>query len=401
MKTFSTVEDYIEVIAGWRDPVTNTTPGNHNALWFCFNPIVSLARYDVSVLDSMCTAALENRALTTKQGELAVKILLKYKRQFAQKDIDVSPLETPKWRLPLRTMDYSRRMSIQDDKIRIEFPFKTDLIEGLREFRKDSQGHGEWNKDKKRWEFALTEYNLEYLKTWCEANEFEIDAETNRLHAIVDAVEKTLYAIELDFADGGLAIKNAAESLIEYINTNCGGFDYENLPRLIDMADILGYTVSPGIAEAWRQEHGNAIDNFTRLRELKVDATKYSTQEILSSVVKYADLTNRYPIVFFEPDMSGRLYKELYDIVGADNIKTHRGRHSIGKMDSGVKYVYTSVPIKDFAIPLLVSNAGMMFGGDKSLMVQNTEKAVYIAAEVYTSKRDHKVAEFGSETSNT
>lgn len=401
MKTFATVEDYIEVIGGWRDPATNTTPNQHNILWFSFNPIISLARYDVSVLDSMCTSAVDGKALTTKQGELAVKILLKYKRQLAQKGIDVAPLETPRWRHQLRTMDYTRRMSIQDDKIMIEFPFKTELIEGLREFRKDSQGHGEWNKDRRRWEFALTEYNLEYLKAWAETNEFQIDEETHRLHQIIDLVEQTPYAIELDFGDGGLVINNASESLVNYVNTQCGGFDYENLPRLIDMADILGYTVSPGIAEAWRQEHGNAVDNFTRLREVKVDATKYPTREVLSSVVKYADLTNRYPIVFFEPDMSGKLYRELCDVVGVDNIQTHRGRHRIQTMPEGVKYVYTSVPIKDVDIPLLVSNAGMMFGGDKSLMVQNTQKAVYIAAEVYTSKRDHKVAEFGSEINNS
>lgn len=297
-------------------------------------------------------------------------------------------------------MDYSRKMFVQDDKIMIEFPFKSELIEGLREFRKDSQGHGEWNKEQRRWEFALTEYNLEYLKTWAETHQFEIDAETQRLHNIIDLVEKIPYAIELDFGDGGLVIKNAAESLVEYINTHAGGFDYENLPRLIDLADILGYTVSPGISVAWRQEHGNAVDNLTRLREVKVDVTKHSMEEVLSSVVKYADLTDRYPIVFFEPDMSGRMYRELCDVVGIDNVKTHRGRHRIGTMPPDVKYVYTSVPIKDYDIPLLVSNAGMMFGGDKSLMVQNTQKAVYIAAEVYTSKRDHKVAEFGSEINN-
>ena len=401
MKTFATVEDYIEVIAGWRDPVSGATMGSQNVLWFSFNPIISLARYDVSVLDSMCTAALENKALTTKQGELAVKIITKYNRQLAQKGIDVAPLETPTWRLPLRVMDYSRRMSIRDDKIMIEFPFKSELIEGLREFRKDSQGHGEWNKDKKRWEFALTEYNLVYLKTWSEQNQFEIDTETYRLAKIIEDVEQTPYAIELDFGDGGLEIKNASEKLKEYINTNCGGFDYENLPRLIDMSDILGYTVSPSIIEAWRREHGDAVNTLTTLREVKVNITKYKVEDILSSVVKYADLTDRYPIVFFEPDLSSKLFKALADIVGTESIMTHRGRHRVDTMPEGVKYVYTSVPIKNFNIPLLVSNAGMMFGGDKSLMTQNTEKAVYLAAEVYTNKKDYKVPEFGSEINNS
>jgi hypothetical protein len=43
----------------------------------------------------------------------------------------------------------------------------------------------------------------------------------------------------------------------------------------------------------------------------------------------------------------------------------------------------------------------MMFGGDKGMMLQNTEKAIYFTAEVYTDKKNYKVPEFGSETNNT
>jgi hypothetical protein len=36
-------------------------------------------------------------------------------------------------------------------------------------------------------------------------------------------------------------------------------------------------------------------------------------------------------------------------------------------------------------IPLLVSSAGMVFGGDKQTMIQHAEKIVYVAAEVYNT----------------
>jgi hypothetical protein len=36
-----------------------------------------------------------------------------------------------------------------------------------------------------------------------------------------------------------------------------------------------------------------------------------------------------------------------------------------------------------------------MFGGDKGMMLQNTEKAIYFTAEVYTDKKNYKVPEFG------
>ena len=142
MIKFTHVEDYIEVIGGARDPVTGKSI-NHTAMWFSFSPIISLARYDVSVLESMCDAVLDNKALTTRQGELAVKIILKYNRQLAQKGVDVSPVENPQWRNQLRVLDYTRRVYIKDDKIVLVFPFKTELIDSLREFRKESQGSGE------------------------------------------------------------------------------------------------------------------------------------------------------------------------------------------------------------------------------------------------------------------
>jgi hypothetical protein len=394
MKTFTHVEDYIEIIGGWRDPSTGKTVPGHNSLWFTFTPIISLARYDVSVLEHMCETVMNNKALTTRQGDLAVKIILKYARQLAQKGVDVSTVESPQWRMPLRVMDYSKRMYIQEDKIMVEFPFKTELIDGLREFRKDSQGKGEWNKEKRRWEFALTEYNLVYLKTWAEANQFDIDSETTRLNTFIETAERTGYSIELDFVDGELTIKNASNSLLAHIDEHCGGFGYDNLARLIDMSSILGYTVNADIEAAWTESHGYAVNRLSQLREVKVDDTKNQYGDILTSVVKYAELTNRYPIVFFEPDMSSRLFKDACALIGQDNIHVNRPKNRVTTIPEDVKYVYTTVPIRDFTIPLLISTAGMMFGGDKSLMIQNTEKAIYFAHEVYTNKKEYKVPEF-------
>ena len=166
MIRYTHVEDYLEVIAGLKDPATLV---KNNSNWFTeFDPIISLARYDVSVLESMSEAVSTGKALTERQGDLAVKIVTKYQRQLAQKGIDVEPVLNPQWRYALRKMDYSRYVGIEDDVIVMRFPFANNLIDELRDFRKDSQGKVEWNKDRRQWQFALTEYNLVYLKTWAE-----------------------------------------------------------------------------------------------------------------------------------------------------------------------------------------------------------------------------------------
>ena len=96
MIRYTHVEDYLEVIAGLKDPATLA---KNNSNWFTeFDPIISLARYDVSVLESMSEAVSTGKALTERQGELAVKIVAKYQRQLAQKGIDVEPVLNPQWR---------------------------------------------------------------------------------------------------------------------------------------------------------------------------------------------------------------------------------------------------------------------------------------------------------------
>ena len=203
MMKYTTVEDYLEVIAGIKDPTTLKKVNNNN--WFGdFDPIISLARYDTDVLNSMSTTVSEGRALTERQGELAVKIVVKYKRQLAAKGVDVTPVEeTVQWRIPLRKMDYTRRLAIDNDVIVLNFPYSTELIDELRTFRKDSQGTGEWNKDTKQWRFALTEYNLVWLMTWAGMKQFEFDAESKRLMHMITELETTPYAIELQLTDTG------------------------------------------------------------------------------------------------------------------------------------------------------------------------------------------------------
>ena len=73
MQKFPHVEDYLEIINGNRDSVT----GKLFSIFERIDPIVSLARYDVKVINSMATASAIGNALTDKQAELACKLILK------------------------------------------------------------------------------------------------------------------------------------------------------------------------------------------------------------------------------------------------------------------------------------------------------------------------------------
>jgi hypothetical protein len=388
MIKYTTVEDYLEVIAGLKDPVT--LKKNPNLNFFSeFDPIVSLARYDTDVLNSMSTAANEGRALTERQGELAVKIVVKYKRQLSVKGIDVAPVEeNAQWRLQLRKMDYTRKLNVVDDRIVLNFPYNTELIDELRTFKRDSQGSGEWDKNNKQWCFALTEYNLVWLTTWAETREFEFNEEARRLNQLITACEAEPYAIELSLTDTGCAISNCPDALRDYVNNTLGGFELENLMRLVDHSALLGYRVNSEIADLVVAGHTPRFYNLATSREVKLDPT--TVTDDLASVLDYADRMERWPVVVYEPDLSGKLLARLTELRG-NGIKHILNKKDIKADITGVKYIHTIIPV-NFDIPLLISSAGMIYGGDKSLMVQNAEKIVYCSADVYNKAGQAKVA---------
>ena len=116
MVTYTHVEDYLELLAGY------DLSNSHSAIIFPSYKQISLARYDVAIVDSMSAHTVFAGALTDRQAELCVKIVLKYRRQFAKLGIDVSPVENPQFRLPPRKLDRSRRIWLDESKIVIRFP---------------------------------------------------------------------------------------------------------------------------------------------------------------------------------------------------------------------------------------------------------------------------------------
>jgi hypothetical protein len=386
MNLYSTVEDYLEVIAGVKDVVTLKPV---NSFFIGTDPIISLARYDVNVIDSMAMSIQASRPLTERQGDLAVKLILKYKRQLAAKNVDIAPIEEkPIWRMPLRTVDYSKTLTIENDMIVAKFPFSDAVIDQLRSFKKESHGSCIWNKDTKRWEVALTEFNLTWLTIWAEQNNFEVRHEVKAYIDAINEVESAGFEIKLVIDDDKLDITNCPSSLREYVETQLGGFAQDNLLRLVDNSAVLGYTLDEGIADAIVANYGPRFYALSSNRDMKVNPESMSTPDSLASILDYADTTQRWPVVIYEPSLGFNMYRDLTALRPESEIA--RITKASQPVPEDRKYIYTTVPLTHTECRLLISSAGMMFGGDKSLMIQQAEKIVYCAPEVY-NKADTKV----------
>jgi hypothetical protein len=381
MKTFTYVEDYLEVINGDRDPVTGKIYG----LFDSTQPIISLARYDVQVLSSMSAATQSGRALTDRQADLAVKLILKYRKQLEKLLIGIDPVEHPKFRLGVRQIDRRKLLYIENDHIVLQFPYDTKLIDDIRDLAKISQGAWRFDSGKKAWCLAITETNVVAANGFATNHEFEIDNEFKTYVQEVVQCEQTPYAIRLIETDAGITIQNAPNSLTEAVNNYCG-FDSGNIDLLVDNSDIYGYTVSEDIIEKIVFKYNARICNLMTFQESKFKPD--SDHTIYEDLVKYAEITGRYPIYIYEPDLTGRLYENFVKkYFHPDDV--HHVKQLKPEPDAvHKKVIYFNKYTAQWNQPirLLVSGQGMMHGGEKTLLLQQAEKVVYFATEVYNTR---------------
>jgi hypothetical protein len=383
MKKFSYVEDYIELINGDRSPET----GKIYPLFNSTPPIVSLARYDVSIVGSMSQAVQSGKSLTDKQADLAVKIILKYRKQLAGREIDVSPVENPSFRMPIRTIDRRRILRLDGNYIILQFPFDNKLIDDNRELAKISQGSWKFDGDAKVWRLAVTEANVVAAAGYARNHEFEIDPEFTKLEQLVLDCEAEPYCIKLQSTDLGYTVNNAPDSLLKYINEI---LDINNVEQLVDHAGILGYEVDSRIEEQLVDRYSARIYNLMINQESKylppVD------DQVIEDVISYATVTNRWPLYVYEPDLSDRLYNRFVEKYFKQE-EIHKISHGKTTPNDTARVIFFHKynPKWTQPIPLLISSAGIMHGGEKTMLLQRAEKVVYFAADVYNSIKGRRI----------
>jgi hypothetical protein len=372
------VEDYIEFIAGFKDAAGKF---KYSIFQLPESPL-NLARYDVKIVESFAEQAHNGIGFTDKQADLAVALILKYERQLAKHSIDIELVKTtPTFRIPMRNIDRTTRVWVEDNMINIRFPYDQDLIDLIRNESKESSGRIHFNRDSKVWQADLTEYNVNLIFTFSKNNNFIIDKSLCDLMNLILEVEKIPHKIELTQDQQGLRVTNAADSLVEYIQQTLGGFDHANLLRLLDHAPLLGYTADPAIEQSVIKQYGTRFWSLCTNRELRVDRNASQTDQV-QELIAYATITNRFPIYLYEPDQSSRITSEMISYFDQAQIANLGNREEI---TADTRLVYTNkIPRKAVdRIPLLVSSAGMLFGGDRQVWIQTAEKVVYFTNDVY------------------
>jgi hypothetical protein len=366
MQTFPYIEDYLELLGGYSSSQSIQ---------------IKLARYDNNIVGNMAVNTAFGQSLTDRQAELAVKLVLKYRKQFAKNNIDVTPAENPQYRLALRKVDRTNTLTVVDGMINVRFPYDRSWIDQLHDQRMISCGRMEFDRKGKVWKIAITEPNVKWIFNWASSKSFIIDDKLIELRKEILLEENSDYDIKLVSQGTRYTISNAPSSLITYVQKHCGGFSQSNIINLLDSAGRLGYSVDETV---WQQQLDIRSDMRSALEYIGGKQRCYVNPDstMFNWILDYAKLTDRYPICIYDPTDDLRIREKIIEIFNKKEIVLF---DKLGKTSTrhytpeSVKIMYAvKIPTTwNFRVPLLVSTAEMMYGGKRMDLIQRAEKVIY------------------------
>lgn len=355
---FPYLEDYLECIAGY-------AAGNRRPV------AISLARYDIAIVQSLAGQTLGGIGLTDRQLELAKKIVAKYRRQLASQYIDIAEQAySPVMRIPVRKVDRTKNIEIVDGKLIIRFPYDKDIIEYIRQFRSLGCGSMHFDQERKVWLASMTEPMFLFFDSLMSKFGFTVSEEFSQILSDIKLCEQEDYTIELQLSNDTLHISHATDSLVEHINQNHGGFSLSNLLKLSDLSGVYEYKISSELQSALTNIYSEKMLNFFTGRE-------FHTQDI-DSIFQYAELTNRYPVYVYSLSMDF-LRTDLIRILGEEHI-------SFGTPKTAKPYkciVLSKLRSQVERIPLLITTQAMMVGPRRSQIKQFSDKVVYYTDTIF------------------
>jgi len=151
----------------------------------------------------------------------------------------------------------------------------------------------------------------------------------------------------------------------------------------VDLSTVLHYGVDPKYEKIITKNYSARVYNLLRQNNIKFAPSLQKS--ILDDLFIYANITNRFPIYVYEPNLSDELRDTfVYGYFNEDEVLiVPRDNNPIDTTGKKVVYFTKYRATWPDHIPLLVTSAGMMHGAEKTLLLQRAEKVVYFAAEVY------------------
>jgi hypothetical protein len=166
---------------------------------------VQLSQFDQNVVKNITDNGL---ALTEKQVDLCIKLIKRYKIQIMNQIENIDELIDPyHLKQPIRKIDQTRAIWLEDDHIIVKFPFNQDIINKMKKYSTTSTIRlGEYMPEEKQWRWIPCEHTYYTLGRILEKHDFEVDQK------ILDLINATLdLKVDHDtlyFVEGKLSSNN-------------------------------------------------------------------------------------------------------------------------------------------------------------------------------------------------
>lgn len=212
-----TIEDCLEMLAGFRKESDG----------------FSLMKEDYTIMHSIARQCLKGTALTDRQFALMQTKLLAYKDQFNNSDILLDDCIS-NLRQPLRTINREKYIRVEDNKIKVRFPFKKSYIMLVNDIQNPSWNAEGYNHAKGSHEhfFDYDESNVLNLLDRFSDKGFTIDKEL----ALVYHEIKHIEAQKDRYVPGiyNMKLKNVSDNLVTIIENDIGPLNKSTLLKYVD-----------------------------------------------------------------------------------------------------------------------------------------------------------------------
>jgi hypothetical protein len=249
------VEDWLECMYG-KLTADGQPVSNSKFTWPKPDSPIKLATYDKRFIDSTVDALSRNRGLTDKQVALAIKIITKYKRQWASLGLDPSYLETEDipLRLPMREVDRTTSITREGNILRLRFPYHAKLIADMHDHKSGSYGAWNYDRDGKSWVLDMTEGNLRTLISIDEFRSMDWQMDPD-VAALIKTAEDCFFEPRniptMDLSYGDVIFRDVPEQAMEAFQASRHG----NIVMDALIAIKHGITLGPGIKNLHDPDH--------------------------------------------------------------------------------------------------------------------------------------------------
>lgn len=222
-----TIENYLTCFAG------------HTAIKYHFEIDPS----DEVFLRSVARQVARSVALTDRQHNLVKDKLAKYKEQFKNNGLNNFDLAMETLRMPLRSIDRSQTITVEDGWMVVRFPFNKKTIAQLDKVSSKYKQFYQHTRSSNEHKFKLYEPVIHEVVELFKTKQFNVDQSLLDIHEEILKINKHEFDYVPSITDQGVI--NLSENAVEMIKQDLGDFDENTAIKYWDRSLRYAYKKTP------------------------------------------------------------------------------------------------------------------------------------------------------------